>query len=1050
MNIEDLSPEIRAAGAALLKAWQGRSSEEQSSFAQTFAESAGMKAMPAAAPAGGSDGHVEHALAQAERIAAVSGGLNPAALVKDASMQAASIVLDQLAPSFDRAWKAQAWSWTLKSERRAAVLKDIPPNELAGVLAAASAVVTDTAGTVLRTLLSPAARPAVPAPLGDKLLAHEWAVTVKPKLKDELEALRRQAVQSEALRTFDNLLNDGFVGRTDELQRLREFMEQPDTADETSGEVPVLPVSGIGGSGKSTLLAQALRPMVQQAFDNSAAPMVVSMDFDRRTLLAGAELELSFELSRQLGRYFPDIAQQLSQLRDSVSLQRAQRGELGKNRYDASQESSSRHGNEFDYQAGPILQGAGARGRRLILVLDTFEEWQREQYQHHSQNSAVRRVLDWLVTLKDAWQLRLRVIVSGRAPLPDGIGLAVASRPIRLGELKRAESVDLLKTLGLPVTAARSMAAMAGGMPLSLKLAARYYLQLPKERRADFVRDAAAEMHGIDAALRQGLLYRRFLDHIADARARQVAHPGLALRRVSPVLIREVLAQPCGLGVLDDDAAQTLFELLAREVWLVEQAAPDLVHRPELRKVMLHAMRADPEQAPKLQAVHEAAVKWYSGLRAPTQQDLAEGLYHRLSLATSQQVEELVDGADALALRDVAQSADDFAPSIRVQLMDHMGGRLTVAEAAQLPQARRVAWASRQADELVRSGQPERALELWRELGDAHPSGSWYAAACFQAQQWDNAQALLNMNPDDGPLRYAYLMSFIVERREPEMARQLRERLDERLERRMRRYSPDISGASVLEDGYFAAVVGRRATAPKPDLDLASKWIEEAQLDATRYLRCRALLPGLAPVRRRGPVLKRLLASAFQPTRGFLSDIIHALRAAGSNAAMTRNFHKELGAALKGGLRSAQVLGAWADRFAKCVEEDLRSVPDEEIQPIVDCLAGDDPEWRIPIRMALAQGGHASFGMRWRVEVLREVLSGWTPVDLRTELLLPACERNAQAAWKRVVEYVDRCAMLPVLMTAMRLDGDKRLREVAAAYQRWHARREKFESRRKP
>ena len=183
MNIEDLSPEIRAAGAALLKAWQGRSSEEQSSFAQTLAESAGMKAMPAATPAGGSDGHVAHALAQAERIAAVSGGLNPAALVKDASMQAGSIVLDQLAPSFDRAWKSQAWSWTLKSERRAAVLKDIPSSELAGVLAAASGVVTDTAGIVLRTLLSPAARPAVPAPLGDKLLAHEWAVTVKPKLK---------------------------------------------------------------------------------------------------------------------------------------------------------------------------------------------------------------------------------------------------------------------------------------------------------------------------------------------------------------------------------------------------------------------------------------------------------------------------------------------------------------------------------------------------------------------------------------------------------------------------------------------------------------------------------------------------------------------------------------------------------------------------------------------------------------------------------------------------------------------------------------------------
>lgn len=1049
MSIKDLSPEIQAAGAALLKAWQGRSSEEQSNFAQTLGAASHMKAAAMPGSAGDGDAPLEGALEKAERIAAVSGGLNPAALVKDASMQAASMVLDQLAPSFDRAWTADAWSWTLKSERRAAVLRSIPRSELAGVLDAASRVLTDTAGTVLRQLLSPAPQPTAAAPLGPNILAHEWAVAVKPDLKEELDALRKESVQYEALRAFDNLLKDDFFGRTAELDRLREFMEQPDGVEEARGAIPVLPVSGIGGSGKSTLLAKALRPMMQQAFASNAAPMVVSMDFDRRTLLAGAELELSFELSRQLGRYFPKIEPRLTQLRDEVSLQRAQRGELDKNQYDASAESSSRHGNEFDYMAGPLLHQAGVHERRLILVLDTFEEWQREQHQRGSQNSAVRRVLDWLVTLKDIWQLRLRVIVSGRAPFPDGIGLAAVSRPIQLGELKRAESVELLRKQGMPVTAARSVARMAGGIPLALKLAARYYLLLPDDRRVAFVKDASAELQGVDAALRLGLLYKRFLDHIADPRARRLAHPGLALRRVSPALIREVLAQPCGLEVPDTKTADELFELLAREVWLVEQMTPDLVHRPELRKAMLHAMRADPEKAAQLQAVHAAAAAWYARLPKPSQQDLAEGLYHRLSVATGQQVGQLLAGADPMALQDVAQSAEDFTPAIRAQLLDQVGGRLSVAEAAQLPQPRRLAWASGQADELVRIGQPDRALDLWAQLGDAHPSGSWYAAACFQAQQWDNAQVLLNMNPGEGQLRYAYLMSFIVERREPEMARQLRERLDERLERRMRTYSREIAGAVVLEDGYFAAVAGRQPTVPKPDPDLASKWVQEAQPGATTYLRIRALLPRSAQVRRRGPALRRLLASAFQPTRDFLSDIIHALRDAGSNAAMTRNFHRELAAALKGGLRSAQVLGAWSDRFSRCVEEDLRTVPDDEVEDIVDCLASDDPEWRFPIRAALAQVGRSSFGMRWRVELLRQVLTGWTPVDLRTDVLLPACERNPQAAWKKVIEYVDRCGMLPELMAGMKLDGDERVRKAASNYLRWKDRRDKFESRRK-
>jgi len=117
---------------------------------------------------------------------------------------------------------------------------------------------------------------------------------------------------------------------------------------------------------------------------------------------------------------------------------------------------------------------------------------------------------------------------------------------------------------------------------------------------------------GISGALRQGVLYGRFLDHIGDEDAQKVAHPGLALRRVSIQLIREVLAEPCEL---DASRADKLFTLLAKEVWLVEERGPYLVHRPELRKVMLKAMQHDKEHAARLRRVHEAAARWYEAQR---------------------------------------------------------------------------------------------------------------------------------------------------------------------------------------------------------------------------------------------------------------------------------------------------------------------------------------------------------------------------------------------------------------------------------------------------
>ncbi|WP_439669202.1 ATP-binding protein [Cupriavidus necator] len=1057
MKPEDLSPELRAAGEMLLKAWQERSADERLGVAELLgmdpgvlwtdtppkAQPVGFESVAVAPPEVGtwSDEETVEAIAHAEKIAAVSGPVEPSALVPTgAPPRMASLLVDQLAPSFDRAWKGGAWSWTLKSERRAHVLRSLKDSDRRDVLARAADVATDAAGIELRRLLAREAFGDIETPLEVRTLAYEWAAAADPEFAATAETLRRQSARNAALESFDHLLQHGFFGRDDALERIRAFVRQPEPTD----AIPLLPISGIGGAGKSTLLAKALGPMLEAAFNDSAEPMIVSIDFDRRCLLEGAELELSYELSRQLALYFPQIESEFARLRGGISGRRAHFGELSSNQDDAGLESITRGGEEFDYAAGSVVRNAGVHLRPLVLVLDTFEEWQRERYQSGAPASGFYRVLEWLSTLQDAWQLRLRVILSGRSPPPESSGFAVAAKPIMLGELKRGESVEMLLGLGVPTkTAARQLARMAGGMPLSLKLAARYYLQLPTNQRIAFLRDTTAALAGVSAELRQGILYRRFLDHIADERAQKVAHPGLALRRVSAELIRDLLAQPCGLGSLDSAAAETLFGLLAREVWLVEEQGPYLVHRPELRRVMLKAMREDPVQAPRVRAVHEVAARWYSARRGGSEEDAAEALYHQLALATSEEFEPVVAKAESNVLFNVAQSADDLPDRMRVRLLDRLGRRLSMDDAALLPEERRLAWANGQAEELVRTGQPRRALDLWRRLGGQRASASWYPAAAFQAQAWNDEHALLELDYSVGALRYAYLMSFVLEDRNESGL--LRDVLDARLAERIHTSASEV-GLALAEDAYFSAVLrGSVSRTLEVDSDRVAKWLGESQLNATRYLRLATLQrQPLQLINRR--VFEGLLASSFRPTPVFVDEITSRLHGAGSNAVAVSGFRHLFEAEAAKGIKSSQALGAWAERFAQAVIQDAEPLRlDVGLAGLLVGFGSDDPEWRTPIRNALV-GLEQHRSVSVAISSLHSVLHPWVPTDLNPERFQLDAARNPRRAWLRAVEYVDRCGALPALMESVGECGSELLHDAAQAYLAWQARRRAFES----
>lgn len=969
-----------------------------------------------------------------ERLAAVSGAIDPQQLRLGRGGPLAEIALDRIAPSFDRTRTPGGWAWTLRSDRRATVLGTMPKPVLMDELGRAAGVATDAAGEAFRVLLRNGALKRGEASPDAEVMAHSWLDLVEPTKRDETRALRLRNARSHILGTFDHLLSEGFVGRRHDIDRLRAFAENPQATSQ------ILSVTGIGGVGKSTLLAAALRPVIERSFEDARAPVVISIDFDRRAHATGAELEMSFELSRQLELFHPGIGDELEAVREAVTRERIVRGELNRQVFDSQGDSVERHSFEFQNRAAPIMKRVGVGKRPLLLIVDTFEEWQRSRFGRWDAEHPMRRFLGWLAEIEAAWRLQVRVIVSGRTPVRPDSSFA-SGGVIALGDLNRAEAVSLLRQRGLSEREARALARMTGGNPLALKLAARYHERLPSSARSAFLDEGARELEGLDATLRQGVLYRRFLDHIADPQARKLAHPGLALRRVTAELIQHVLAGPCQLGPLDLAGAEELLERLAREIWLVESRWPVITHRPEPRRVMLQAMKSDPLQRSKIQAVHLAALRWYEQGDDRSEDDEAEALYHRLSLGGDMAARVDIAAIPPRILQRVAQSANDFDIGVRAELLFRAGRQVSITEAQALPPRERQVWAQDKAASLVRSGQPERALAVWKQLGESAPSSNWYAAAAFQALDWPQIALPFEASPAsrDDSLRYDFLLSFAMQERQPDMVARYRHWLGQTLAHQIEKAQAEDGNFTVALEGlYFenivdpsAALVHRRRMQPvTPDQDLDAS--------SQQYIRLHRLLRGSLYI----PSIKRLrpvLSSLFCPSLEFVELICVRCYRAGYKVESLARFLDEFSQALSMGLSSDQLLGHWADLFANAVSSDLgQGRPDRDFAiAILDELRSDDPEWRVPIRAALVEAARDRENGERLARVVSDVLGVAAPMDLTPPALIEATRRSGRKAWGRATEYLDRLDRLGAFMERCREVGDDRLREVAHLYVRW-------------
>lgn len=521
------------------------------------------------------------------------------------------------------------------------------------------------------------------------------------------EEVRRQLEMESLLAPFRFLVGDRFRGREEELKQLSAYVGVG-VPNSLSGSIaraidqifslkdkPPLVIYGPGGIGKSTLLARFILLYVELG-ETHRFPFVY-LDFDRIALLAEEPVTLLLEALRQLSIQYPDSKVSLEKTRDKWTARLKSQGSGAHLAGSGHIPGDVRLGNRrlFLDEFAEEVHYLSPKEMPLLLILDTFEEVQCRS------KVLVSEVLNFLNEIQKRVP-RLRTVLAGRAPV-ESEGFAPINTP--LAGFGAAAAQGFLSSHGVSDAAlAAKVVKVIGGSPLTLTLAAELL-------RRD---DARAENFDILAKLReeqiQAQLYRKILEHIRDEDVRRLAHPGLVLRRITPALIREVLAEPCRVDVPDEAAAHALFCKMAQDISLVVQAGGDvLTHRPELRLVMLGLIRDDSRE--QVDVIHRNAVSFYE--RYEDDISRAEELYHRLSLGLERSVLDARwrDGLDVYLAPSVhelpPQSQAFLAARMEVEVEDEVWG-----------EAEQVDWdlyAARRARALLDLGRAEEALVVLRQ-----------------------------------------------------------------------------------------------------------------------------------------------------------------------------------------------------------------------------------------------------------------------------------------------------------------------------------------------
>jgi hypothetical protein len=991
---------------------------------------------------------------RAEAVAAVSGTLEPAALLKSVGVEATGALgrslLNALAPMFHVEVKTGKTLWSLLPEQRSEILDEVVKRGVPADLPE-----TDEFGTMLRRVLDPndhldeAAVSALPP---SQLLALVAATETLPDAqidKPDLDAMYARIARERLVKTNDVLLRN-FVGRHDELAQLRAFLEKPLTRDWAG-----LLVTGLGGSGKSTLVAK----FISEVRERKVATVVV-LDFDRPGVDPRDAQWLENELARQVAAEHPELEPRLRHAREHAWGQKLL---ASAEQTHTSEARDANRGRRLLDELRDGLLGLTPEPPALLLVLDTFEEV--------TQLKLEGLLVDWLVEVGDRLQpLPVKVIISGRIfDIESTLGAADIERALHLDELAPDCAVELLRKEvasssdgKLEMPEAYALELVEGKLiplrPLELKLVARLYLDSPDqidELKRD-LRNGGELLKGLFA----GLVYRRILARMngASELVKQLAFPGLVLRYVTPELIREVLVPSLGLPPLEDEAAERAFDILASYSWFAQrEPSGQLRYRRDLRRATLKVARA--QEAEKTRKIHQEAIAWFS---KPKNTAPAEVLYHRLMLVCATNIDaDLLEGLNRHA-KDVRSDIEDLPELAEALLLFATQEAMRPEQIALLPSPyreegyRRKGLASANAGEF---GLAYAMHERFRE-GAAAPVEKlepWEVETLFASAAW------------------------------PE----LRGRRPRRLEQPSgwREFVTDVFVGSVLEsvglsdidDIWVADKVLSGARYGSHDLSRTDRarlaFAFTLGRDRPRRPEWSALLTTIAKAgeddvggkgqwasrllllrllrRRRGSWAAALLATpiTLDPSRHDDLLAVGQLLAPDLGNKRLREFVASIGDIVTNGVRgrwtARSILSAvngLAGYAPTCLEgfdvgpDDRRIIAPSNVDPatLFDCLAKVDPELRDPARFALRDAFADS------QEDLRQLLSSVVPFtldDLNPESFARELSADVEHALSAQIELVDRCGKLGELLSraASVRPKSERLALVMGAHAKWRA-----------
>ncbi|MEM6633216.1 MAG: hypothetical protein AAF694_26325 [Bacteroidota bacterium] len=567
-------------------------------------------------------------------------------------------------------------------------------------------------------------------------------------------------LKREELLTPFRRVTQNFMGREKELDDLRTYVDwlpkKGESEDEDGPlniidwkEKPPMLIAGIGGIGKSTLVAKFI--LEHSSYDTEGRIPFAYLDFDRPGLSIAEPLLIASEALRQLAIQFADTEIEENIFLGGIfeDIRQDIRTTLQFQTDAYSKSSSATRGNLYESILRQYLpqyqESLAVSTTPFLLVLDSFEEVQYRATPSEINN--LFRFLDELTRIIP----RMRLIIVGRS---DELQPRLQSGQLQLdilslGEFDEQSTTGYLKAKGITDRKlAQKIWGRFGGNPLTLELAAQYVLEEGK-RRSIHPEDVDELFQGIDQLRVQEQLVRRNLRHIKDPKAQKIAFPGLLIRRISPEVIREILAVPCGLGEISLEEAGQIFSALEKEKFLLGSLQGGIVFHRKLRLALQDLIKTEFKEA--VEEIHDRAVDFYAARQSP--QDRAEYLYHRLMRGDDK---EIIDELYNSELRPFLEHVvTDFSQEVSAKLAHVMGVKVPSDLVEVIEKDEWEEHMAQQIEDAISNGEEEDLRYVLADLGTrderTHSGPLPYFEALLHTRLGNFGQALDLLANQDNP-----------------------------------------------------------------------------------------------------------------------------------------------------------------------------------------------------------------------------------------------------------------------------------------------------------